>query len=112
MKILMKPHLSEAGGESGILRVIEAYFQELTKMDVELVAPDCPDYDLLVCHAGTGPDKVDVAILHGLYWTKDYKASDWEYQANAKIVKQLRWSKQITVPSSWVAETFQRDMRI
>ena len=112
MKILMKPHLSEMQSESGIKRVIEAYFQELPKLEVELVTPDCREYDLLVCHAGSGPDEADVSVLHGLYWTRDYQASDWEYQANAKIIKQLRYAKQITVPSPWVAETFQRDMRI
>ena len=99
-------------GEGGILRVVEAYRKEFPKYGVELVPEDSSDYDLIACHAGYGPEKIDVAILHGMYFSKDYKATDWEYAANKKIVQQLRWAKQITVPSNWVAETFQRDMRI
>lgn len=112
MKVKSLPHLSHfKTEESGIKRVVEAYFKYLPDFDIELVSPDSNDYDLLVTHAGMGDGKSDVSHLHGLYFTADYKVSKWEFDANARIVNDIRQAKQITVPSQWVAETFQRDMR-
>jgi len=108
----MLPHVDRIRGDShGIARVIEAYFKYLPEFGVEMVGEN-DKYDLKVVHAGlTGAD-CDVAILHGMYWTADYEAAKWEYKSNAKIVDALRHAREITVPSSWVAEAFKRGMRV
>lgn len=113
IKVKMMPHLSEIEGQSnGIARVIEAYFKHLPKFDIELVSPDAATYDLVAAHAGiTGPE-CSIAHLHGLYWTSDYTASEWEWHVNARVIQACRNAKLITVPSAWVAEAFQRDMRL
>lgn len=113
MKVKSLPHLSHfKSEESGIKRVIEAYFKYLPDFNIELVDPESKRYDLLVCHAGMGDGQADVAHLHGLYWTADYpNPPGWEMGANARIVNDIRHAKQVTVPSNWVAETFRRDLR-
>lgn len=113
MKVLMLPHVSQfRTDQSGIRRVVEAYFRYLPGMGIDLVEPDTTSYDLKVVHAGmTGPD-CDVAHLHGIYWTADYETSDSEYRVNARIVEALRHAAVVTVPSDWVAQTLRRDMRL
>lgn len=113
IKIRMYPHLTElGGGESGINTVVRKYFQHLPNYDIELIEPDANSYDLRAAHAGiTGAD-TDVCHTHGLYWTGDYNASDWEWHVNSRVIAACRSVKIITVPSDWVAETFRRDMRL
>lgn len=112
MKILMTPHIDDfKEHESGIRRVIEAYFTYLPDFGIELVK-NTNKYDLRAVHAGMTGRECDIAHLHGMYWTADYAAPSWEYHANELIVKALRNSLAVTVPSLWVAETLQRDMRI
>jgi glycosyltransferase involved in cell wall biosynthesis len=108
----MLPHLSQLQhDESGIRRVIEAYFKHLPKFGVELVDEDETTYDLRVSHAASFAEDVGVAHTHGFYWTADYQAPGWEWMTNSWVVTAVRIAKEITVPSEWVAETFQRDMR-
>ena len=119
MKVMMVPHLLdfERGMENGIKRVVEAYFKYLPRFGVELVDPmntalDRNGFDLIASHAGITGGDVTVAHLHGIYWTADYPGSGrWQYRVNAKVVESIRNAKEVTVPSAWVAETFQRDMR-
>lgn len=113
MKVKMYPHVSEVEGQSnGIARVVEAYFKYLPQFGIELVSHDATTYDLVAAHAGiTGPE-CDVSHCHGLYWTADYNANEWEWRVNARVIEACRSARQITVPSAWVAESFQRDMRI
>jgi glycosyltransferase involved in cell wall biosynthesis len=117
MKVLMLPHIDDfkdPGSESGIRRVIEAYFKYLPQFGVEMLPKGSKDYDVLAVHAGCyndyGSAEPMVSHNHGLYWTAMYDSSDWEFGANANVIRSIRYSKQVTVPSSWVAETFQRDM--
>ena len=114
MKVLMRPHLGDfqSKHESGVKRVVEAYFKYLPKYDIELVDKDEESYDLIASHAGGTGSNVDVAHIHGLYWTADYLSQKWQHQANKNIVNAVRAAKQITVPSEWVAQVFRRDMRI
>ena len=113
IKVLMRPHVSEVQNQSnGIARVIEGYFAHLKEFDIELVEPDATTYDLVAAHAGITGSECDVAHLHGLYWTADYNASDWEWHVNSRVIEACRSAKIITVPSAWVSEPFQRDMRI
>ena len=109
MRVLMLPHLKHfRSEESGIKRVVEAYFRYLPDYGIDLV-DEGMDYDLLAVHAGTHQG-CDVAHCHGLYWTADYPATQWEWGVNSGVIDNLRTSKAMTVPSSWVAESVQRDM--
>ncbi len=95
---------------NGIARVVNAYHRYTRQYGVEYVEKG--SYDLLATHAGAGDEKCDVAHCHGLYWTADYDAPDWEYKTNARVIAALRNAKVITVPSQWVAQSIRRDMRI
>jgi glycosyltransferase involved in cell wall biosynthesis len=111
MKVLMIPSSSDMGKEeSGIRRVVEAYEKYGKQFGIQYV-DKYGEYDLIASHAGATGSRVDVAFLHGLYFTGDYDAPKWEYSANKNIVDGLRFAKQVTVPSRWVAELFARDMR-
>lgn len=116
IKVRMIPHLDDLSGESGINTVIRKWFDYLHKFDIELVGKDQDSFDLLAVHAGMTDRQIEgvptISHLHGMYWSADYSAQTWEWAANAQIVKTIRQSKVLTVPSSWVAETFQRDMRV
>lgn len=110
MKVLMLPHLKTfRSEESGIKRVVEAYFQYLPQFGVELVTEN-DGYDLVAVHAGQNT-QCDISHNHGLYWTADYPAVSWEWAVNAQVIESLRLAKEITVPSEWVAESIRRDMR-
>lgn len=113
MKVLMIPTFEEIKGsqESGIKRVCEAYYKYMPRHGIEFVGRD-QERDLTVVHAGITGKDCDVAILHGLYWSADYQSETWEYNANKNIVQAVRSARQITVPSAWVAETIQRDLRV
>lgn len=113
IKVLMLPHISEVQGQShGIARVCEGYAKYLPQFGVELVDPDATSYDLVAAHAGITGGVVGCAHLHGLYFTNDYNASEWEWHVNTRVIEACRNAKVITVPSAWVSEVFQRDMRL
>ena len=112
IRVLSLPHLVQMQDQAhGISRVIEAYFRYLPEFGIEMVDLGRKDHDLVVTHAGSTGGPCDVCTLHGLYWTADYDPPAWELHINAAIVASIRNAKQVTVPSEWVAETFQRDMR-
>lgn len=109
MKVRMIPDgLSD---DTAVSQVARAYIQHLPKYGVEFVGRD-ESYDVKAVHAGITGSDCTVAILHGMYWTADYDANSWEYHVNRNIVQAVRSAKCITVPSPWVSEVFQRDMRI
>lgn len=120
IRVLMIPELSRFDKEeSGIKRVIEAYMKYVPQHGIRFVdAPieDEESYDVFAVHAGTTSRypkyKPIVAHLHGLYWTNDYQAVHWELKANANVITSAKLATIITVPSAWVAETIQRDMRV
>lgn len=113
---MFPPPGSFSEGEGGVRRVVEGYARHLPDYDIEFVSPDAGDFDMIVVHAGTagvsGYNGPLVHHSHGLYWTEDYPASQWEWESNAQIVEVIRRANEITVPSSWVAETFKRDLRL
>jgi len=105
--------------ESGIKRVVEAYYKMAPRYAVEYVECDVEaldSYDIIASHAGRiirrPGGKPMVSHCHGLYWTGDYETSSWEWKANVNVITSLRSSNKITVPSQWVAETIRRDMRV
>lgn len=113
MRVKMVPHPGKFDKhESGIKQVVLNYAKYLPEFGIEIVPDEADDFDILVAHAGMTNKQVDVAHLHGLYWTADYPSSRWEYSANANIVEAIRYAKEVTVPSHWVAETLQRDLHM
>lgn len=111
LRVFMQP--DPAGITSptnGIDQAVLAYGKYLPEFGIEFVRQGEPA-DLTVVHAGCGPD-ADIAQLHGLYWSADYQAERWEWAANANVLANARRALVVTVPSAWVAETFQRDFRI
>jgi len=99
--------------ESGIKRVLEAYFKHLPDYGIELVPRETKraDFDLLAVHAGTYDGDTDVAHVHGFYWSADYQCAAWEWYTNKSVVQSIRYARAVTVPSEWVAETIMRDFR-
>ena len=113
MKVCMSPSKTVLHSEeSGIKRVVEAYLKHLPTFGVEFVE-DLDAADVTCSHIdGTLFPRLDVFHSHGLYWTADYNAENWQYAVNAKVIAGARRARVVTVPSSWVAEPFQRDMRL
>lgn len=108
-KVKMHPSAADfKKEESGIRRVVEAYTKNLPKFGFEITRGN--DYDVSVSHAGSAPG-ADVVCVHGLYWTADYRAAAWEWHVNRDVINSVRLAKEVTVPSRWVQEVFQRDMR-
>lgn len=106
------PNQSDWGGESGIRRVVEAYVKHLPKYGWEVVTSPSDLLDIVAVHAGVKAPVCHVAHCHGLYWTQDYHAQMWEWDANWRVVQMCRVARKVTVPSEWVAEAFRRDMHL
>lgn len=96
--------------ESGIKRVVEAYTKLLPNYGWEIVPEEATSYDLIASHASAAMD-ADVVHCHGLYWSEEYESARWELVVNANVIASVRQARSVTVPSRWVAESFQRDMR-
>ena len=117
IKVRIVPHLDDIkGGESGIHEVIRKWFKYLPQYGIDLVSNKSDGFDILAVHAGMAskyPSDINtVAHCHGLYFTADYQALHWEWMANDTVIESMKRAQTITVPSHWVAETIQRDMRI
>lgn len=116
MKVKMTPSLDQVNkSEGGINTIVRAYHKYMPKFGVEYTEDDSKA-DLFVVHAGmrqdTPLDKPLVAHIHGLYWTGDYPAQQWEFSENAAVVNSIRKADEVIVPSGWVAETIRRDMHL
>ena len=113
MKVYMSPSQTNLHAEeSGIKRVVEAYLKHLPAFGVEFV-DDSGKAEVTCAHIdGTTLPRLDVFHCHGLYWSADYNADAWQYAVNAKVIASARRARRVTVPSKWVAEPFQRDMRL
>lgn len=112
IKVLMTPHPDDIEDAcNGITQVVSHWAKYLPEYGIELVKPNSTTYDLRASHAGcTGPE-TDVHHNHGFYWVGNVALSKYEHFTNAMLVQSIRNAKAVTVPSKWVAETFQRDMR-
>lgn len=111
-RVFMVPNQSDWGGESGIRRVVEAYVKHLPAYGWQVVTSPNDVLDIVAVHAGIKAPVCHVAHCHGLYWTNDYHAAAWEWDANRQVVLMCRVARKVTVPSEWVAEAFRRDMHI
>lgn len=117
IRVMMVPNaLNLASGESGIHTLVRAWTKHLPNVGIELVRPKTDSFDVLAVHAGMtteyGHDVPLVSHLHGLYFTADYNADDWEYKTNKYVINTVRQATTTTVPSAWVAEVLQRDMHL
>ena len=115
MKVFMLPSLAQSQGRhGGISRVIESYHEHAPKFGIEYVN-NIQLCDLFASHAGAGYSSTgqwpDVVHSHGFYWSNDYPIGKTHLEINRKIIEEIRHAKETTVPSPWVAKTFQRDMR-
>lgn len=117
IKVMMVPHPTDVETSvSGIDTVIKKWKEHFPDFGIQIVGPKEDSFDVLAIHAGM-TDRIPsgvplVAHLHGLYWSGDYKAAEWEWAANANVIECARRAHAVTVPSSWVAETVRRDMRL
>jgi len=116
VKVLMLPQLNKVQGKpGGIFRVVEGWHSHAAEFGIEYVDESATSYDLLVSHAGTALSTTgeypDIHANHGLYWSNDYPLAKTHLKTNAKVIDEIRHAKEVTVPSPWVAQVFQRDMR-
>lgn len=111
IRILMFPNpLSLDDRVSGIHTVIRAYKRVFPDYGMEFVHPDA-ECDVVITHAGMASAYADISMLHGIYFTAEYKASNNEWRANSHVVRAARRARFVTVPSEWVAETIRREFR-
>ena len=116
MKVFMSPRAEQCRTDNGIGRVVHAMEHYLPEYGVTFT-DDRNTADVVAFHAGTATPndkRVDFLINHGLYWsdinhTQYNKTND---VANQRIVNAARRARIISVPSTWVAEPYKRDMRI
>lgn len=113
IKLKMHPHPLGVKGPSGIDQVVLAYGKYLPQFGIEIVHPEDEHFDLVAGHAGGGAilEHPFVCHIHGLHWSADYPCETWQYYVNRQIIDAVRVANEVTVPSVWVAESFQRDMR-
>jgi len=113
IRVKMYPHPGGVRGPSGIDQVVLAYAKYLPAFGVEIVHPQDDKFDLVAGHVGTGAslDHPFVCHVHGLHWSADYPCDTWQYYVNKDVINAVRMASEVTVPSEWVAESFQRDMR-
>ena len=113
IKVQMYPHPESVKGTSGIDQVALAYGRYLPQFGVEIAHPEDDTHDLVAGHVGQGAtlDYPFVCHVHGLHWSADYPCDVWQYGVNKRVIDSIRMASAVTVPSAWVAETFQRDMR-
>lgn len=118
MKVMMVPHWDTIKGHkaSGIQTLIGAWFRHLPAYGVELVDQHATSFDLIGIHAGMSQNYgIDVPLcahLHGVYWTGDYDADQWEWKANRDVIDSIRKATTVTVPSEWVSQVLKRDMHM
>lgn len=114
-RVFLRPDVATIEANNGIGRVVHAQAKYLPRYDVELVGK-AEQADVIAGHTHDyGAPRIDVAHLHGLYWTGDPGSGDynnWHREANGNIIASVRRARAVTVPSRWVAMPFQRDMRI
>jgi glycosyltransferase involved in cell wall biosynthesis len=117
MKVRVVPHVDDLKtGESGIHTVVRKWFAHGKKFGIDFVDKHDDNFDVLAVHAGMGskyPHGTPCAVhLHGIYWTADLPMLAQEWKANLAVIDSIRHADQITVPSNWVAESIQRDVRV
>lgn len=110
--IYMAPTPSQARKDdsNAIHQVVLRLARHLPAFGFEVVE-DPKAAALVVGHAGqtNGDNACDVAICHGLYPTALHPVP-WHFAANEHVIAAVRGARQVSVPSRWVAELFERDM--
>jgi glycosyltransferase involved in cell wall biosynthesis len=112
MKLYLSPHADDVQQNNGIGQVVKAQYEHLPKFGIEFVH-DPGKADIVAAHVRTDLDYLDVLHCHGLYWTAELgRWLRYHHRTNLEIVSAARKARKITVPSTWVAEVFKREMRI
>lgn len=118
MKIKMFPTSRQVrSGESGIHTLVRKYMQYLPLYGGVDIADEQDDQpDLYAIHVGTtsklNPTIPIVLHLHGLHFTGMLKGqANYQWTINADIINFVRKATEVTVPSPWIAEIFQRNLR-
>jgi glycosyltransferase involved in cell wall biosynthesis len=108
MKVALWPSFNpRENGEGGIRRVWEALNKYLPENGVEIVQR-IEDADVVNVHADwIKTDKPIAYSSHGLYWAS-YDWPKWAIHANDKLIKALRYSHSLSVPSQFVHNVFAR----
>lgn len=115
IKVFIYPTPDTVNENTGIGRVVHAQYKYLPNDDIELVS-EHRNADVIACHTQQFDyPRIDVLHCHGIYWTGDIGSGvyhKWHHHINKIMASAARRAKAITVPSSWVANIFKRDMRI
>jgi len=112
MKLYLSPHADDVQQSNGIGQVVKAQYEYLPKLGIEFVH-DPGRADIVASHVRTDLDYLDVLHCHGLYWTAEPgRWLNYHHKTNLEIASAARKARKITVPSTWVAEIFKREMRI
>lgn len=96
---------------NGIHQVVHAMNRYLPEFGYRLT--ENPDQaDLRAHHAGEGNGATDVAIIHGLHPTQveGVLPMPYQFEVNARVIKDAVAAREVIVPSQWVADLFRRDM--
>src|SRR3990167_8458921 len=114
IKLQIFPHPTQTKkAVGGIQTLLAQYAKLLPKHGFSIVSPTARDYDLLAVHAGAWRENLPLTPVavhcHGLYWTAHLTGLGWGHRANADVINSIRHATRVSVPSKWVAETFQRD---
>lgn len=104
--------MPDSPGVSGINTVVRAYGRLADKYGIRFTAEGG---DITLIHAGMGKKgqgEVDIAMLHGIYFTAEYNAPAWERAINQQVMDNILSATTVTVPSDWVAQTLRREFKI
>lgn len=104
MKVYISPYAND-----GILRCIEAQMEYLPKFGIDIAKH--PSEADVICNHGTSlievPGVPEVAISHGLYWSRQPWGSDF-MDVNKQVVETMRHAVAHTAPSDWVNRAIRR----
>ncbi len=114
-KVFIYPTPDGVDENTGIGRVVHAQYRYLPAHGVEIVS-EWKQADVLALHTQQFEfPRIDVLHCHGIYWTGDIGSGiyhSWHHSINKVMASAARRAKAITVPSKWVANVFQRNMRL
>jgi len=75
-----------------------------------LLTDDRDAADIVAAHINMPNHTPDIIHCHGLYPTGMGLGDAWAWDVNASVIHAARVAREVTVPSPWVGELFQRDM--
>jgi len=106
---LMKVYIAhpEMGEDNGVGQVLKYHKEYLPQVGVKLVK-NPKNADIIIDHLGVYPD-ADIHFSHGVWFGP---IDNGKAQQNANIIEVIKRARAVIVPSSYVAMTFKRDLRM